>query len=131
MATLCGLYTANPRLQRSDFLDNCDWCKEKAKYNEPLDIGEWYVKCKRVPKPLWHDHKQLGRVYSASNYLTKDKWMYTKSYGWVYKLKAYDSHYYIHEHGWVYIDKDMVYSYKTKEWYDVKLFDKHKLMSVE
>lgn len=131
MATVCSLYTANPRLQISDFLDNCDWCRDKARYTQPLDIGEWYVKCKRVPKPIWFNHQLLGRAYGASDYLTKDKWIYTRLYGWVYKLKVRDNHFYIHGHGWTYMDKGMMYSYKTKQWYSVKLFNKHELMSVE
>lgn len=131
MATMCGWLTANPHFELKDLFDDCDWCKEKSKYTQPVDIGEWYVKCKRVPKPLWFNHKQLGRSFSSSVYLTKDKWIYTKMYGWVYKLRAYDNHYYIHKHGWVYIGNSMLYSYKTKQWYDVDLFDKHELMSVE
>ena len=32
--------SAQARLQRKDFLDNCDWCKDQAKSTQPLDIGE-------------------------------------------------------------------------------------------
>lgn len=130
-ATICSFLAATPKLQINDYLDDCSWCEEQAKYTQPLNIGEWYTKCKRVPKPLWFNHKLLGRTYSSSDYLKKDKWLYTKQYGWVYKLVAYDDHYYIHEHGWVYVTTERLYSYKNEEWYSIKLFNKHKLMRVE
>lgn len=131
MATICSMLTSTPRLQIKDYLDNCSWCRGKARNTEPLDIGEWYVKCKRVPEPIWFSHKVLGRTYGSSVFLKKDKWLYTKQYGWVYKLVSNDNQYYIHTHGWVYIDGGMLYSYKTQEWYSIKLLYKHKLVSVE
>ena len=131
MATICSILTAKPRLQIKDYLDDCEWCKQQVRYTQPLDLGEWYVKCKRVPKPVWFSHKLLGRTYGSSEYLKKDKWLYTNLYGWVYKLKDHNNHYYIYKHGWIYIDAGMLYSYKTTNWYSTKLFDKHKLMRVE
>ena len=131
MATICCILTAKPRLQIADFLDDCTWCKEKSRYTEPLDIGEWHVKCKRVPKPIWFNHKLLGRTHGSSVYLKKDMWLYSKQYGWVYKLTVNDNQYYIHTHGWVYINRGMLYSYATQKWYSIKLLDKHKLVSIK
>ena len=49
------------RVQLNDFLDNCDWCKKKAKYREPLDIGEWMLNCGKKPKDIWFTMKSLGK----------------------------------------------------------------------
>lgn len=106
----------DPRPQREDFLDNCEWCIDKRKYTEPLDIGEWYIKCKRVAKPIWFDHKLLGRTHGVGKQLETDGWLYTKKYNWVYIIQSHPNHFYIYQRGWVYINTGMLYDYKTKSW---------------
>lgn len=106
-----------PRPQRKDFLDNCDWCVDKSKYNEPLDIGEWYMKCKRVAKPIWFNHEILGRVHGTGVQIQTNNWLYTKRHGWVYIVTTHRQHFYIHNiKSWVYIESGMLYNYSANTW---------------
>jgi len=104
------------RIQRGDFLDNCDWCKNQASSTQPLDIGEWMVKCQKKPKDLWFTMKNLGRVYGTYQKSISRCWIYSKKLGWVYNAPAYKGYFYSNKLGWVYIKDNMIYIFKEKEW---------------
>lgn len=112
--TLMNLNTT--AMQRSDFLDNCEWCVKQSRSTQPLDIGEWYTRCQQVPKPIWFNHRQLGRCYGTGKQLTKQNWLYTIKYGWVYIVPTNPGYYYKYKTGWIYVVNNATYCFATKRW---------------
>jgi len=104
------------RVELDDFLDDCDWCKKKAKYREPLDIGEWMAKCQKKPKSIWFDMKGLGRVYGTYQKSISNDWIYSKKLGWVYNMPNKKGYFYAEKLGWIYIKSNMIYIFKYKKW---------------
>lgn len=105
--------------QRSDFLDNCDWCVKQSKVTQPLMLSDWMINCKRVPKPVWFNHRVLGRCYGTYAQLNNTNWLYTKQFKWVYTHADHDHHFYMYQHGWLYIRDNMVYDYVDAVWYTI------------
>ena len=116
LAFILILISVKARVQLDDFLDNCDWCKKKARYREPLDIGEWMIKCQKKPKPLWFNMKYLGRVYGTYKKSISSDWLYSKKLGWVYNMPNNEGYFYTEKWQWIYIKEDMIYFFKTKKW---------------
>jgi hypothetical protein len=105
------------RLSREDFLDNCEWCVKQARNTQPLDLNEWHVRCKQVPKPVWFTHKQLGRCHGVGKQLTQNNWLFSETYGWVYIVQSHPSHFYIHRaSSWYYIKQGKVYDHAQHKW---------------
>ena len=116
-ALILTLVTLNINgVQRSNFLDNCEWCVRQSKSTQPLDIGEWYTRCLQVPKPVWFNHKQLGRCHGTGKQLTSQNWLYTTNHGWVYIVPTSPGYYYKYKTGWIYIDNNMTYCFTIKKW---------------
>lgn len=104
-------------MQIKDFLDNCDWCKQQAKTTQPLDLNEWHVRCKQVPKPVWFTHKQLGRCHGTGNQLTQNNWLFSETHGWVYIVQSHPDHYYSYKlKSWLYIKDNNMYNYNSNMW---------------
>ena len=99
-----------------DFLDNCDWCKDQAKSTQPLDIGEWTLKCGQKPKDIWFTMKDLGRVYGTYKKSISRSWLYSKKLGWIYNAPSYKGYFYADRWGWIYIKDDMIYFFKDNRW---------------
>lgn len=104
------------RLQRQDFLDNCDWCKEQAKYTQPLNLGEWRRMCQRKPKPIWFNYRNIGKVYGTYKEKTSMCWMYSQRLGWIYNTPEHEDYIYTDKFGWLYMKKNMVYFFREKKW---------------
>jgi hypothetical protein len=104
------------RLQRQDYLDNCDWCKEQAKYTQPLDLGEWRRMCQRKLKPIWFNYRNIGKVYGTYKEKTSMCWMYSQKLGWIYNTPEYKDYIYTDKFGWLYMKKNMVYFFKDNRW---------------
>jgi hypothetical protein len=102
--------------QRADFLDNCDWCVKQSRVTQPLNLDDWYANCKQVAKPVWFNHRTLGRCYGTGKQLTENNWLYTKRHGWLYVSPQHDHYYYVYKHGWVYIKAGTIYDFVSKRW---------------
>jgi hypothetical protein len=104
------------RIQISDVLDDCDWCKQQAKYTQPLYFADWKKNCKKKPKPLWFTMKGLGRVYGTYKKSISRSWLYSKKLGWIYNTPSYKGYFYADSWGWIYIKDDMIYFFKDNRW---------------
>lgn len=104
------------RVERKDFLDNCDWCKNQAKFTQPLDLGEWMARCGKKPKDLWLTMKTLGRVYGTYKKSISRSWLYSEKLGWIYNAPSYKGYFYTEKWGWIYIESNMIYIFKYKKW---------------
>ena len=110
----CSILRA--KLQIKDYLDDCDWCKNQLKSTQPLDIGEWSMRCKKKPKPIWFNYGNIGRVYGTYKEKTSMCWIYSEKLGWIYNAPQYKDYIYTHKLGWIYVKDGKVYVFKKKKW---------------
>ncbi len=110
----CSILRA--KLQIKDYLDDCDWCKNQLKSTQPLDIGEWSMRCKKKPKPIWFNYGNIGRVYGTYKEKTSMCWIYSEKLGWIYNTPQYKNYIYTHKLGWIYVRDGKVYIFKNKKW---------------
>lgn len=111
------LVSLNARyIQRSDILDDCDWCRNKAKYTQPLDFDNWRKNCQKKPKQLWFTFQNIGRVYGSYNKSITNNWLYSQKLGWIYNVPTHKGYFYTQKWQWIYIKDDMIYFFKDKRW---------------